>query len=321
MLSLYLFRDILWKMKTFVSLLGVFFVVCVGGAILGMCLCLLYTHATLLVAGQPVSAVPNGLPLVFLLCSCAVAAVLSCVFLVNYTIRHPKNVFVHVLSFVVLAILSWGVVIPCCLYASDYLMKDVSVENDSLPSRRYFRPDSDGIFFYSAVFPETSTGDGLYIDLSGFTGTKSGVLRIEQAPVNKLAAAPFSDLLIRDTLQLPEPVLSLLSVCRVAGANAVQAVRDGWRGWVSFATVGIAFMSLLGLRRLFRWRLLNCLSVLIGFFCVFAINSIYFLGWNGQIFAGLTIPLWLMNCIVSGIFICLGILLAIFRPDPNMEHD
>lgn len=308
-------------MKAFVSLLGVFVAVCVGGAVLGLCACLLHTNATLLVAGQPALPMQNGLPLVYLLASCAVSAAISCLFLVNHTIRHPKNALVHALSLVFTTLLAWGAVIPCCLHSAGILAERTGGRAEPLPSRRYFRPDSDGIFFYSTVFPETSTGDGLYIDLSGFTGTRSGVLRMEQAPINRTAAEPFSDLLVRDTLGTPEIIRPLFPLLGQAGTYAANALKGGWKSWLMFASIGAALMSLLGLRRLFRWRLLNCTAVLTGFCGILAVNAAYFSGWSGQVSAGISIPMWLMNCIICAVLACLGIILAVLRADPNMEHD
>ena len=308
-------------MKTFVSLLGVFFVVCIMGTIFGFCTCLLYAHTTLLVAGQPVSSVPDGAPLFYLLASCAVAAAVSCVFLVNYTIRYPKNALVHALSFVFIGLVAWLAVIPCCVNYAGKAAAKIEEQERPLPSRRYFRPDGDGIFFYSAIFPETDSGNGLYIDLNGFTSSKSGVLRIEQAPINRNASAPFCDLLIRNTMKSPKIAKPFLSVFRQFALNAATALKNGWKSWLMFATFGLACMSLLGLRRIFRWRLLNCMGVFVGFCSIVALNALYLSGWNGTITSGIIIPSWLMNCIISCVSTCVGIVLAIFRTDPNREHD
>lgn len=308
-------------MKTFFSLLGVFIGVCLCGAFIGFCTSYLYTHATLLIAGQPVSAVSDGTPLFCFLVSLAASAVFSYIFLVNYTIRYPKNIFAHVFSFIFITLIAWLIVIPFCVKHADKTASRIIEKETSIPSKKYFRPDTDGIFFYSAIYPETNTADGVYIDLNGFTNSKSGVLRIEQAPINKNVAKPFSDLLIKNTLTPPAIVEPLIPLLQIIANNTLTAIKGGWKSWLAFSSIGLAFMSILGLRRLFRWRFLNSVVALIGFLLILGINIVYFAGWDGLITTGVLIPSWLMNCIISCFFFLIGILLAIFRPDPNTENN
>ncbi|MBO5137061.1 MAG: hypothetical protein J6B81_00995 [Spirochaetaceae bacterium] len=307
-------------MKSFATQILAFLFICIGGAILGLSLCLLYIHATQIIAGQSVGYVPDGLPLVCLLYSCAVVAFFSCVFLINYTIRHPQKKIPQLLAFCLVMLIAWGFVIPFCLNKADSLQQNIVMQEETaLPSRKYFRPDTDGVFFYSNVSPDTETADGIYIDTSGFTGSKSGIIPLKQVPINKDVALPFSDLLIRDTLQLPQIVKPILNGINVLCKNAVNATQ-GLLSWLIFSTMGLALGSLFGLRSVFRWRLLNCLSVLICFVGIISTNIAYYMGWPGVFFGIVEIPLWVMNCIISGVFICLGTVLAIFRPDPNMER-
>ena len=306
-------------MKTFFSLLGVFISVCLCGALIGFCTSFLYTHATLLIAGQPVSVISDGTPLFCFLVSLAVSAVFSYIFLVNYTIRHPRNVFGHIFGFIFITIIAWLIVIPFCVKTADETTSKIVQKETSLPSKKYFRPDTDGIFFYSAVHPEDNTADGLYIDLSGFSNSKSGVLRVEEAPINMQVARPFSDLLIKNTLTPPVIVKPLIPVLQIIADKTLEALKGGWKSWIAFSSIGLAFMSILGLRRLFRWRLLNSTVALLAFAGILLVNIIYFSGWDGIITTGVTIPMWLMNCIIACLFSFLGIILAITRPDPNLE--
>ena len=132
-------------------------------------------------------------------------------------------------------------------------------------------------------------------------------------------ARPFSDLLIKNTLTPPVIVKPLIPVLQIIADKTLEALKGGWKSWIAFSSIGLAFMSILGLRRLFRWRLLNSTVALLAFAGILLVNIIYFSGWDGIITTGVTIPMWLMNCIIACLFSFLGIILAITRPDPNLE--
>ncbi|MBE6344938.1 MAG: hypothetical protein E7063_04555 [Spirochaetaceae bacterium] len=308
-------------MRTFVSSLLVFFVICIVGSLLGLAVYMLYTHTTMVVAGERLTASSESSPLSWLLYSCAISASVSVVFLINYTIRHPSKLLYHILSIVVTSLLSWLVIIPSCLYGAGHFYSKDSSEIHNLPSARYFRLDSGGVYFYSSIYPDTVSSDGIYIDLNNDFSSKDGIVKISNAPINLEAATPFSDLLIKDTMDIPMGLEKILSFYRLIGKFAFETIEQGFFKWLVFASIGLAFSSLLGLRRLFRWRLLNSISVLVGFFVILTVNALYFSGWNGNIFGNFNISFWLMNCIIALLLSCIGILFALFRKDPNLEAD
>ncbi len=320
LLSLVQVHDMLLTMKTFVSLAGIFLFVCLIGECIGTCGCMLFVQATHLVAGYTSSVSFSKLFLPCLFFSVSISAVVSCIFMITYTIRHPQHGIARFISFTVLMGLIWMVILPVCLYVADIYMPDTASRILQPPSKNYFRPDGDGIYFYSKIENVSKTGTGLYIDLTGFTGVPGGVIPIENAPLNLESALPFSDVLIRDSLKIPSFLEKILQFVVDSIKLATAAVLRGWRFWWPWRSAGFAFWSLLGVRMISRWRLLNCFFVIMFFTGICIINSFYLAGWDGQVFHAMTIPVWAMNCIIGTVTGIIGILLAIFRQDPNVEH-
>lgn len=306
-------------MKMFLSLTGVFFAVCIGCALAGTCLCSLFIHSALLVAGQPPASVPGGLVLAALCSSCAFAAFAAQFFMVTYTIRHPGSRFSSAAACFVWGAVAWLGIIPFCVYESDRQWTPLEIWQSEIPSRKYFRPDRDGVFFYSAVYPETETGDGIFIDLEGFTGSESRVLRIENVALDVTAARPFSDLLILKSLRNPPFLKKSFSAFDLLRLQAVKYVSAGFLSWLQFASVGLALFSLVGLRRVFKWRLLNTAAVTVGLFAVCAVNAAYHSGRYFYLSEASGLPLWLLNGVLFAICAVIGIVLAVFRVDPNRE--
>lgn len=308
-------------MRSVVSSLVVFLAICIVGSLLGLAIFMLYTHTTMVVAGERFTESSDVSILSWLLYSCAISASASVLFLINYTIRHPSKPIYHILSILITSSLAWLVIIPSCLYGAEQFLAKDSQNNPKMPSARYFRLDSGGVYFYSAVYPDTVTSEGIYIDLNNDFGSKDGIVKISNAPINLEVAEPFSDLLIKETMQIPMAMEKLLSFYHLIGKIALRAMDHGFLKWLMFASMGLAFGSLLGLRRLFRWRMLNCIAILVGFSGILTVDALYFSGWNGSFFGNFEIPFWLMNCIIAMLLSCVGILFTLFRKDPNLETE
>ena len=166
----------------------------------------------------------------------------------------------------------------------------------------------------------TKTANGVSFTLDSLDNASDESRLLENAPLIKSDIVPFSDVLIYNTLSRSKLVKIALPALHLNQQAALTALKGGVISWLTFASWGLALCTLIGVRRLFHWRLLNFIAVQIGFIAICAVNLYYSWGWNGNLFGAVTIPSWMMNCIIAAVLSCTGILLSIFRPDPNMEH-
>ena len=306
-------------MKTFLSTFGIFLLVILLGTILGLCCFLLQVYSSMLIVGQSVNFIPEKLPMICLFYSIIVSCVCSCVLFVLYTIRHPEKTIPRTFAYVTVLLLSWLIIMPSCLHGFKSVSENFVFEKSSMPSSKYFRPDGEGIFFYSSVNDDKATANGIYIDIAGFAKSKTGVVKLDNISVDKSSSFPYSDLLIKNSLKIPEFIIPAANAGEILFKKAMSYFNDGIFSWLEFATMGLAFLSLIGLKKTFHWRLMNCIFVFLGFVGILAINTFYFTGWTGS-FWGFEIPFWVMNCIISVIFGCIGIVFSVIRKDPNMEQ-
>ena len=68
---------------------------------------------------------------------------------------------------------------PSCLHGFKSVSENFVFEKSSMPSSKYFRPDGEGIFFYSSVNDDKATANGIYIDIAGFAKSKTGVVKLD----------------------------------------------------------------------------------------------------------------------------------------------
>ena len=308
-------------MKTILSLVGLFLAVIIFGTIFGFSATLLFIHATDIVVGADSVRLDMNQTLFLLFLWIGAAAVTSSAFTVVYSIRYPKNGIARVITHTILCLLAWVVIIPLSLECADKAGKLEPMQpKDRLMTASYFRPHDGKVYYYTSVNAATKTANGVSFTLNSLNNASDESQLLENAPLMKSNILPFSDVLIYNTMSRSKLVKLALPALYLNQQAAVTALKGGVLSWLTFASWGLALCTLIGVRRLFRWRLLNFIAVQIGFIAICAINLYYSWGWNGNLFGFVTIPSWIMNCIIAAVLSCIGILLSIFRPDPNMEH-
>lgn len=308
-------------MKTILSLVGLFFAVIVFGALLGFCATFLFIHATGIVVGADSVQLDMTHTLYLLLLWVGAAAIVSSVFTVIHSIRYPKNGMARVITHTILCLLAWLVIIPLSLEFADKTGEMNPMQpKDRLMTANYFRPYDGKLYYYTSVNAATKTANGVSFTLDSLDNASDESQLLENVPLMQNNIAPFSDVLIYNTLSRPKLAKLALPALYLNQQGALTALKGGVLSWLAFASWGLALCALIGLRRLFHWRLLNFIAVQIGFIAICAVNLYYSWGWNGNLFGAVTIPSWMMNCIIAAVLSCVGILLSIFRPDPNMEH-
>lgn len=307
-------------MKTIASLVGIFFAVIILGAILGFCVASLLFYSTNLVVGETVERMSwEQMASLFFVCGGA-AAIATTPFLVAHSIRYPHNGFARIITYTILTALAWFVIIPACLVASEKFDSiDLLAEKQPVLTTNYFRPSDGTLYYYTTVNPQTKTATGVSFTLNDIDSTNNATL-LENVPQFQASIQPFSDVLVYDTLQISKFMDTVIPALILSKQQAQDTFSKGFLPWLLYASWGLAAYATIGLRRLFQWRLLNFCTILLFFIGVCILNLYYALGWNGNIFDFITLPQWLLNCIIAAVCSCLGILLSIFRKDPNMEH-
>lgn len=308
-------------MKTILSLVGLFLAVIIFGAFFGFCATLLFIHATDIVVGADGVRLDMNQILFLLFLWIGASAVVSSVFTVVYSIRYPKNGVARVITHTILCLLAWLVIIPLSLEFADKAGEIKPMQpKDRIMTAHYFRPHNGKLYYYTSVNAATKTADGVTFTLDSLDTTTDESHLLKNTPLIQNSIVPFSDVLIYNTMSRSKLVKLALPALYLNQQSAVAALKGGIISWLAFASWGLALCTLIGVRRLFHWRLLNFIAVQIGFIAICAVNLYYSWGWNGNIFGFVTIPSWMMNCIIAAFLSCIGILMAIFRPDPNMEH-
>lgn len=308
-------------MKTIASLVGVFFAVIIFGAILGFCVTLLFIYSTNFVVGKgsEVISITQYLSLLFIWAGAATIG--TGLFSIAYTIRYPQNGLARIVTHTILSILSWLIIIPLCLVGANKFEEiDIYNKKEITLTPNFFRPDDGNLYYYSSVNDATKTATGVSFKLHDINSTTDGSVLLENAPLFQSDIQPFSDILIYDTLSISRFIDTVLPALYYNNKKAMEAFSEGLISWLAFASWGLALYAVIGLRRLFQWRLLNFCVAVLAYLGICIINLSYTLGWDGNIFNLITLPNWMINCIIAAILSCLGILLSIFRPDPNMEH-
>lgn len=307
-------------MKTILSLIGIFFTVILLGAILGFCVTSLFMYTTDFVVGGTIKFLSWSQIASLLLVCGATSAVCTTPFLIAHSIRYPYNGIARIVTYTILTALAWIIIVPVCLTAAqNFGSVDILKTKDAVLTPNFFRPSDGTLYYYTTVNPQTKMANGVSFELHNINSTDDTAQLLENTPQFEADIQPFSDVLIYDTLQISKFIDVILPSLILTKERAQDAFAKGILPWLSFATWGLALYSLIGIRRLFRWRLLNFCTALLGFIGISLLNIYYSWGWDGNLFNFVSLPNWILNLIIAAVLSCLGILLAIFRQDPNME--
>lgn len=308
-------------MKTIVSLIGLFFAVIIFGTIIGFSMTFLFIYTTNLVVGMGGEGISKSLALTLLFLWGGASTIATGPFIVIYSIRYPQNGIVRIITYTVLTVISWLVIIPLCTsFADKFAPVGISKPKEPLLSTHYFRPENGTLYYYTSINNLTKTVKGVSFELNDISSVNDDSVLLDNAPIVKSDIEPFSDVLIYDTLSVSTFVDVVLPVLYYHMEVARNALKDGVLSWFAFASWGLALYSLIGLRRLFHWRLLNFCGIFLACMGICVLNFAYSWGWDGTLFNTITLSNWILNCIIAAVLSCIGILLAIFRPDPNMGY-
>jgi hypothetical protein len=256
--------------KTSLQLILVFLVIIVLGTVAGACLYMVYMACTMLVAGESLAAFSVSLFIRGLFVSFPICITASGMLLVLYLIRHPAFPMIPIIIYALLISAAWLFLVPLSGKLSErYNTKVNEPQSPKIVSPGFFRHDGEYIFYYSKLSYENKA-DGLCIDnANNKVYTYTG---IQLAPKKE----GFSDSLIEETVAMPKLIKILVSGTKILENTAVSFYHKGYSWWLCFLSFGLALLSVIGLRRISGWRLLNTFIVIFATAGIFAFNALYY---------------------------------------------
>lgn len=258
---------------------------------------------TFLVVGQPLKFFNAVFFIRGMLVSFPLIQIVSLIALALYNVRHNRHPKSKALTYWMIGLLSWLVLIPFSLNLTGkydrYIAENENPAQTKPPlSTGIFRQEAGGIFYFSRV-NENGTADGLFIDLTGITGEKGQIVRFVNSIIDADFSNQFADTIIRDAIKLPNVILVPLKIYSSFLQKANSALGNGFLTWLLFSSFGFLLLSCSAFENLSVWKLINGISIV---FMEFFICFMNFCFWEGFIFAGSSFS-WQENLSLSpGIF-------------------
>lgn len=249
-------------MKRIRNAVIIYFVMCLLGTFVGAIFSMLCMNVTNLVIGTrlPLLSLPLFIKGIFL--TFPLASVVSLLLIVLYHIRHNKASFLVLVAYILLGSLTWLFLTPQALKLSFGEDMRLGITNNVV-SLGYYRED-DGLVYYWASLSPDGRGEGFVIDLYGQHGKAGTIYPLHDAEVQtKRPQSIFADTIVSSAIKAPRIVASPLAVYLLLLYQGRDAASRGYSLWLSFATIGLALLSVYGLGWLSTWKLLNAFLVMI----------------------------------------------------------
>lgn len=257
------------------------------------------------------------------LLSIPLVCILIQILLILYIIRHPKSQVISLIIYSVFGLISWLVIIPMDLKLVSRYESDAISSRIEASSTGIFRKEANGVYYYTRI-EEDGTADGLFLDTTGYLGQEGAVVPLFDIPVKNESAFPYSDILIKNSLQPPVLVTYPLSIYNALLTAAQYSSSLGILAWLAFASMGLALLAVYGIQFMSSWKLANVTFVICSAFAILFINYLYYMNILPDIlkeiavklsgFTGLKDPLIvLINIIIALLCVGIGIFMGIYR--------
>ncbi len=233
-------------------------------------------NLTMFVTGLPASFFSLTFFTTGILTTFPLVCVLSQVLLVLYMVRHPGNYGVSFAMYMIFGLLSWLLLLPADLKLSVRYENSLAKTRVEASSSGFFRKDAGGVIYYSRI-EENGNAEGLFIDTSDFQDSENSVVPFFDVPVKNESAFPYSDILIKNSLEPPKIVTFPLALYSALLTAAEYSAALGFLAWLSFASMGLALLSVFGLQFASSWKLANVAFVIIGIITVVVVNYLYYM--------------------------------------------
>src|SRR5574344_725477 len=258
--------------KTSLKLIPAFLAIGIIGTAIGACLYMVYAACTFLVAGESLAVFSVSLFLRGVFLSFPVCMTVSAMLLTLYLVRHPALPVIPLCMYMALVAAAWLVFIPLCTTLShSYAPKEVQAVEQRSMSPGFFRHENGYLFYYSRVAYDKSV-DGVCVDNANNDGK---VYTFEGLPLAQ-TKKDFSDSLIEETIAMPKMFTMLMKVIEILESSGRDAWNAGFVWWLCFSSLGLALLSVVGLRRVTSWRLLNTFVIIFATIGIVVLNALYY---------------------------------------------
>ncbi|MBP5443225.1 MAG: hypothetical protein J6Y60_08285 [Treponema sp.] len=183
--------------------------------------------------------------------------ILSGVLTCAYLIRHPPTSAFPTIVYMIIYAVFWVILMPLNFRLADRfnLTQEEATASPVQLSDGFFRESAQGHIYYYTSVSDKNVVDGVCIAPS------DSQMVYTFSDIQLPSATDFSDPLIKQTVQMPE-VLQVLS--KWFNSFMVIARTSCTRGtfeWLCFASIGLALLSVVGLRQISKWRIIDLVLV------------------------------------------------------------
>ena len=314
-------------MKRTLSFIVIYFGSLLVCSLIFAMLFMLNCNLTMFVTGVSSSFFSMHFFMVGLLTCFPLVCVLTQILLILYFIRHPSNQLISLILYVIFGAISWLVLIPTDLHLVARYESDAISTRIEASSTGIFRNEGSGVYYYSSIDDE-GNADGIYIDTLGFHSKQGTVIPFFDSKIHNESAFPYSDILIKDSLQPSEFVVFPLSVYNSLFTAANYSSSLGFLAWLAFASIGLALLSIYGFQFGSSWKLANVVYVICSAVFIIFINYFYYMNLLPDVLKDVSAKLSsltgtnnsliiLINLIITAIFVLFGVFMGIYRLKEN----
>ncbi len=178
-------------------------------------------------------------------------------FLVLSMIRHNIHSISAMVVYGVLLLLSWLFIIPM---GNNYILALESYESENLRNTQlspgFFRSYGDDSVYFSGV-----TDNELYSGVL-ISSADDTMYTFKDMTVESIDEQFFADTLVQSNVDMPVFMNSLVEMYKIFYEISKSASLAGIGSWLCFATIGLALISVIALKDISHYRLVNALLVL-----------------------------------------------------------
>ncbi|MBR1537723.1 MAG: hypothetical protein IJ630_12405 [Treponema sp.] len=255
--------------------------------------------------------------------SVPLVCILVQILFIFYLIRHPSQQILSFILYVIFGAVSWLVLIPTDLHLIHKYDSDTYSSRVEASSAGVFRKEASGVFYYSRI-DENGKAEGLFLDTTGYFGQEGAVVPLYDYTVKTESAFPYSDILIKNSLEPSKIVTYPLSVYNALLTAALYSSSLGFLAWLAFASLGLALLSVYGVQFASSWKLANVIFVICSCIAILFINFLYYMNIMPDFFkeiafklselTGVKDPLIiLINLIITAVFAVFGLFMSLYR--------
>ncbi len=251
--------------------------------LIGAVLYMVYSMCSTLVAGQGFSPFSMHYFVKGILLSAPVVITINSAFMAFYFIRHSEFSKFQLIVYGIFYLLVWILMMPGILSLNgSHKMKDAAAQDGNTLSPGYFREYDQYVFYYSKV-DSHNVASGVCIDKKA---GRDGVYVFKDVKLSRERNG-FTDSLIQESIDIPIGIKFIVStISRYSSIIQVEFSKGFFR-WICFCTLGLALFSVIFLRNVTEWRLVNVVLIFFMMFVVIFINirALYPFGAVHDVFA------------------------------------